>query len=50
MDGHDAGELYRGARLAAVLDWSAAHAAELTAAERDFVAATGRRASVRNAG
>ena len=39
-DGHDAGELYRGARLAAVLDWSAAHAAELTAAERDFVAAS----------
>ena len=39
-DGRDSGELYRGARLAAVLDWSAAHAAELTAAERDFVAAS----------
>ena len=38
--GRDPGELYRGARLAAVLDWSAAHAAELNAAERDFVAAS----------
>jgi WD40 repeat protein len=36
--GRDSGELYRGARLAAVLDWSAAHAAELNAAERAFLA------------
>jgi WD40 repeat protein len=36
--GRDAGELYRGARLAAVLDWSGAHTAELNAAERAFLA------------
>ena len=35
--GRDPGELYRGARLAAVLDWSAAHELELNATERDFV-------------
>ena len=33
----DPGELYRGARLAAVLDWSAAHEAELNSAESAFV-------------
>jgi WD40 repeat protein len=38
--GRDPGELYRGARLAAVLDWSTVRAAELNAAERDFVAAS----------
>ena len=38
--GRDPSELYRGARLAAVLDWSAAHDAELNAAEREFVAAS----------
>ena len=33
----DPGELYRGARLAAALDWSAAHQAELSPAERAFL-------------
>ena len=36
--GRSPGELYRGARLAAVLDWSAAHAAEVNDLERQFVA------------
>ena len=35
--GRDAGELYRGARLAAALDWSAAHDADLSPAERAFL-------------
>jgi WD40 repeat protein/DNA-binding SARP family transcriptional activator len=35
--GRDAGELYRGARLAAALDWSAAHNAELMPTERAFL-------------
>jgi WD40 repeat protein/tRNA A-37 threonylcarbamoyl transferase component Bud32 len=35
--GRDSGELYRGARLAAALDWSADHAVELNALERAFV-------------
>ena len=35
--GRDQGELYRGARLAAALDWSADHALELNELERDFV-------------
>jgi len=35
--GRDSGDLYRGARLASVLDWSAAHDAELNATEREFV-------------
>ena len=35
--GRDAGELYRGARLASVLDWAAGHEGELNAAERAFV-------------
>ena len=34
------GELYRGARLAAALEWSATHADELNATEREFVAAS----------
>ena len=33
----DPGELYRGARLAAALDWSAAHEGYLNALERDFL-------------
>jgi WD40 repeat protein/DNA-binding SARP family transcriptional activator len=36
--GRDSGDLYRGARLASVLDWAAAHDAELNATEREFVA------------
>jgi WD40 repeat protein/tRNA A-37 threonylcarbamoyl transferase component Bud32 len=35
--GRDQGELYRGARLAAALDWSTDHAFELNALEREFV-------------
>jgi WD40 repeat protein/DNA-binding SARP family transcriptional activator len=38
--GRDPAELYRGARLAAALEWSAAHAGELNATEREFVAAS----------
>jgi WD40 repeat protein/tRNA A-37 threonylcarbamoyl transferase component Bud32 len=36
--GRDQGELYRGARLAAALDWSAEHALDLNELEREFVA------------
>jgi DNA-binding SARP family transcriptional activator len=36
----DTGELYRGARLAAALEWLSEHAAELTRAEKDFVRAS----------
>ena len=35
--GRDAGELYRGARLAAAMDWSAAHDPELGDVERAFL-------------
>ena len=35
--GRDPGELYRGARLAATLDWSTDHAFELNELEREFV-------------
>jgi len=35
--GHDPGELYRGTRLAATLDWTADHAVELNALEREFI-------------
>jgi DNA-binding SARP family transcriptional activator/WD40 repeat protein len=35
--GRDQGELYRGARLAAALDWSGAHDPELNAVERAFL-------------
>ena len=35
--GRDQGELYRGARLAAALDWSADHALDLNELEREFV-------------
>ena len=38
VGGRDPGELYRGARLASTLDWSAEHAGELNAVERAFVA------------
>ena len=38
--GRDPGELYRGARLAAALDWCAAHEAELDDVERAFVDAS----------
>ena len=38
--GRDQGELYRGARLAAALDWSAEHGAELNQLECEFVAAS----------
>ena len=46
--GRDQGELYRGARLAAALDWSADHAFELNELERAFVAES-REASEREA-
>jgi DNA-binding SARP family transcriptional activator/WD40 repeat protein len=36
--GRDAGDLYRGARLASALDWSAAHESELNQSERAFLA------------
>ncbi len=36
--GRDRGELYRGARLAAALDWTADHALELNELERQFMA------------
>ena len=35
--GRDQGELYRGARLAAALDWAADHALDLNELEREFV-------------
>ena len=35
--GRDPGELYRGAKLAAALDWSSSHAPELEALERAFL-------------
>jgi WD40 repeat protein/DNA-binding SARP family transcriptional activator len=36
----DPGELYRGARLAAALDWASGHDSELTAPERSFLDAS----------
>jgi WD40 repeat protein len=36
--GRDAGELYRGARLASTLEWAGTHEADLNATERDFLA------------
>ena len=47
--GRDPGELYRGARLAAALDWSAEHEDELNATERAFLARAEPRASARSA-
>ena len=38
--GRDPGDLYRGARLASTLDWSAGHGAELNELERAFVEAS----------
>ena len=38
--GRDAGELYRGARLAGALDWAAQHDDQLNALERDFLASS----------
>jgi len=38
LAGEDSGELYRGARLAAALEWSDAHGPELNRLERRFVA------------
>jgi WD40 repeat protein/DNA-binding SARP family transcriptional activator len=35
--GRDTGELYRGARLAAALDWAGAHRADLNEREREFL-------------
>ncbi len=37
--GRDRADLYRGARLAAALDWSAQHPGELNTAENDFIQA-----------
>lgn len=36
--GRELGDLYRGARLAAVVDWAAEHESELNAVEREFLA------------
>ena len=38
--GREAGDLYRGARLAAVLDWAAEHESELNTTERAFIDAS----------
>jgi WD40 repeat protein/class 3 adenylate cyclase/energy-coupling factor transporter ATP-binding protein EcfA2 len=38
--GRDRGELYRGARLSATLEWAAHHDADLNQLERDFLAAS----------
>ena len=38
--GRDSGDLYRGTRLAAALDWSAQHSDELSPVEREFVGAS----------
>ena len=38
--GREAGDLYRGARLAAALEWAAEHEPELNASEREFLAAS----------
>ena len=48
-DGRDAGELYRGARLAAALDWAAEHDRELNATERAFLDASRRASGARPA-
>ena len=52
--GRDSGELYRGARLTAALDWSATHEPELNATERAFLdesrAASGRSVRLLRAG
>jgi WD40 repeat protein/DNA-binding SARP family transcriptional activator len=38
--GRDSGDLYRGARLTAALDWSAQHRDELSPVEREFIGAS----------
>jgi hypothetical protein len=38
--GHDPGELYRGARLTAALDWAATHDSDLNQLEREFLDAS----------
>ena len=38
--GRDDGELYRGARLSATLDWTTAHAQDLSPVEQEFVTAS----------
>lgn len=48
VNARDASELYRGARLSAALDWSAARGADLNELERDFLAQS-RQASERDA-
>ena len=40
--GRDAGDLYRGARLAGALEWRAAHGPELNRTERDYLEASRR--------
>jgi class 3 adenylate cyclase/WD40 repeat protein/energy-coupling factor transporter ATP-binding protein EcfA2 len=40
-DGRDQGELYRGARLSATLDWTTSHADDLSPLEQEFVTASG---------
>lgn len=40
LGGRDEGELYRGARLSATLDWTTAHAQDLTPLEQEFVTAS----------
>jgi WD40 repeat protein/DNA-binding SARP family transcriptional activator len=42
--GHDRADLYRGARLAAALEWSNHHADEITPTEREFLVAAQRQA------
>ena len=42
--GPDAGELYRGARLAAALDWAGQHPDQPNSLEREFIVASRRRA------
>ena len=42
--GRDAGELYRGARLAAALDWAGQHRDQPNSLEREFIVASRRRA------
>jgi hypothetical protein len=46
--GRDPGELYRGARLAAAVDWAGQHPDELNALEREFLA-SGRAGAEREA-
>ena len=47
-DGRDDGELYRGARLSATLDWTTAHAQDLSPVEQEFVTASQHRGPTRH--